>query len=106
MSKRLYTDSLMFKWMMIKRRGHRLAVMRFSHPVRSSARFRESTPTLQARPIHRRSFIACRASRPVRGRGRGRGRVSRVCFLLIVSPSAWVAAFVKPMHSLEAWASS
>lgn len=34
----------MFKWMMIKRTGRRLAVVRFSHLVRSSARFRESTP--------------------------------------------------------------
>lgn len=34
----------MFKWMMIKRAGRRLAVMRFSYLVRSTARFRESTP--------------------------------------------------------------
>jgi len=36
-TKRLYTHSLMFKWMMMPRGGHGLAVMRFCAPVGSSA---------------------------------------------------------------------
>jgi hypothetical protein len=36
-TKRLYTPSPMFKWMMMPRRGHRLAVMRFCASVRPSA---------------------------------------------------------------------
>ena len=59
----------MFKWMMIKRAGRRLAVMRFSHPVRSTARPSDLTAVSKSLP-------------------------------------AWVATFVKPMHSLEAWSSS